>query len=140
MIMLTSDQTESLRFPTGCSVWLSNGNHSGTYNEGKVTSVHLDLASRDLLYEVAPKQQATPILVQENNLAFAPQCPVFISEDSYDNTSSDESNRLLTGRVLLCKRVDVTWIYTVAIQNEAGLEMRENILSSQVTYWKEDSA
>jgi hypothetical protein len=154
LILLTCDQTKSLRFPVGTSVWweVESDDLVGTYNEGVTEAVYFDVSSRDLLYEVTSKQLTEPVLVSEKDLAYAPPCPVFVSphlsESGFESAEDllDKGTTLLKGKVLLCKKLhpqssnDKFWSYSVMIQNEGSIQVHENIPSTNVVHQKASSA
>jgi hypothetical protein len=132
LILLNSDQTGNLRFPSGTAVWWNEGNISGTesYRKGTVGGVFFDCTSRDLLYEV--KHKGEPIFFLENDLGFAPPCPLFISS-GIGGSGGD----MLNGNALLCKRVGGDWVYTVSVEDQDGsIKLLENIPSNYVSLRK----
>jgi DNA polymerase III psi subunit len=140
LIQLTPDQCKNLRFPMGCPVWWSWDTKTDAgrsiMNEGKVNAIYFDAFSRDLLYEIAPKQQSATVITAESELAFAPTCPISVSPYPNLNKSEQDGTSRFNGTVLLSKKLDLDkdWIYTVTIENELGIQVVDSVPSSNVTY------
>jgi hypothetical protein len=132
LILLNPEQTGNLRFPSGTAVWWSDANNAGrkSYRKGSVGDVFFDCTSRDLFYEV--KHKGEPIFFLENDLGFAPPCPLFISPDI-----GGSGENMFKGNALFCKRVGDDWFYTVSVEDQDGsMKLLENIPSSYVSLRK----
>jgi hypothetical protein len=142
LVMLNSEQTQNLRFPSGTPVWWfvgTDGDGIGMYSDGTVGSVYFEVTSRDLLYEVYCGNE--PIFFAETDLGYAPHCPIVISRCFINDGSArdllDQGGDLLQGSVLLCKRVGETWVYSASVRDEAGnMKLLEDIESNNVVYRK----
>ena len=142
LITLNSTQTENLRYPSGISVrWnVMDGNNGNIYKEGTVNSVHLDMNSRELLYEVCSKHQGELNFFSENDLGYAPPCSLFVCPETKEHQTArdliEKGENLLHGSLLFCHKVDRDWVYTVEIiDNETGIiKLLENVPSENVMY------
>ncbi|KAL9180597.1 hypothetical protein ACHAXT_011050 [Thalassiosira profunda] len=97
LMRLSKGQAADLPFPSGCNVWFEFGT-SSSFRTGVVANAHLDLLSRDLVYEVelAGGGGTTELVSEHDLLAYAPRCPVYIASAGDDANPSP-------GEVLMCR-------------------------------------
>jgi hypothetical protein len=140
LVLLNPDETENLRFPPDTVVWWNASKKEHTYREGTVGAVFFDYTSQELLYGVKCKEEV--IFSEENDLGFAPPCPisltpVFGTEFQFDCNEFDQGRDLsLIGNALLCKRVGGDWVYTVSVEDQGSIKLLENVPSCYVSYRK----
>eukprot|EP00956_Cyclotella_meneghiniana_P003968 scaffold4781_cov73-Cyclotella_meneghiniana.AAC.3 len=121
LILLTPDQIKNLRYPTSTTIWWNEGSNASDeiYKDGTVSSIFFDMNSRDLLYEVLPRNQTESVFFLEHDIAYAPPSPVLVSPDFGESNSQsardliNQGEDLLKGNLLLSKRVGQDWVYTV---------------------------
>ena len=145
LILLTLDQIKNLRYPTNTTIWWNEGSNASdeTYKEGTVIAIFFDMNSRDLLYEVLPKNQSESVFFSEHDIAYAPPSLVLVSpdyEDSDPQSARDLINQgeeMLKGKLLLSKRGTKDWSYTVNITDGSGaIKLLEGVPSKCVALQK----
>lgn len=140
LVLLNPDETENLRFPPDTVVWWNASKKEHTYREGTVGAVFFDCTSQELLYGVKCKGEV--IFSVENDLGFAPPCPIFLTpvfgtKFQFGCNEIDQGpDLLLIGNALLCKRVGGDWVYTVSVEDQGSIKLLENVPSCYVSYRK----
>jgi len=132
LMELTINQVGELdmRYPVGCSVWFqfdktnnSNGgdNPGQSFHTGVITTVFIDLSSRDIIYKVKLIGQdgKQSEMIPEHELYYAPRCPVNISPSSPDKLETK-------GEILMCQSISHQQINTRTV-----LQLKVSLLKEQ---------
>lgn len=126
---ITLNPSQSLvasKFPVGCPVSFNFRAHSthfarfsslGSVCVGVVDSVEMKIKTHQLVYHVKKRMEAETVILREDDLAFATNCPVYIEVDKEEK---------VRGEVLVCNwgspsdGEDRTKLYTVAVHANDG--------------------
>eukprot|EP00579_Thalassiosira_antarctica_P003270 CAMPEP_0201904980 /NCGR_PEP_ID=MMETSP0902-20130614/56276_1 /ASSEMBLY_ACC=CAM_ASM_000551 /TAXON_ID=420261 /ORGANISM="Thalassiosira antarctica, Strain CCMP982" /LENGTH=1143 /DNA_ID=CAMNT_0048439085 /DNA_START=159 /DNA_END=3590 /DNA_ORIENTATION=+ len=132
LMELTINQVGELdmRYPVGCSVWFQfdktnnsdGGDNPGqSFHTGVITTVFIDLSSRDIIYKVKLIGQdgKQSEMIPEHELYYAPRCPVNISPSSPDKLETK-------GEILMCQSISHQQINTRTV-----LQLKVSLLKEQ---------
>lgn len=136
LIPLQKEQASSLPFPVGCDVWWAiHLNSKGeSFKHGQVSAVYFNFSTCAMIYEVLPAhcedkhEEASITLLNEEELAYAPGCPVY-----YSSSGRFENEINLAHGEILCCRTSHRGNYNTAKGLGENLQKELDCLKLHVT-------
>ena len=153
LLLLTPEQTKDFNFQVGCPVWY-NFTPSRNYNggsqmvmkirEGVIDSISLDIFSKTLVFKVARNQNnaadngnALIDTVFEDDIAYAVNCPVFLTTAT---TGDASSTKHVEGEIMFAKPVqgentEISYIVKVLTEvSSQYINIEEGVKASRLKY------